>query len=97
MTPKRPFRDGGRTQGPNKRQKSTPSIRTSHTQAVKIDQSKPVSIEELRWSAVPLPDRFEDAEGFFGLEEIEGVEVIRVGTGGGGEAGREGGKVQYKV
>ncbi|KAF2837563.1 DEAD-domain-containing protein [Patellaria atrata CBS 101060] len=30
-----------------------------------------------RWKAVPLPDRMDDYEGFFGLEEIEDVEIIK--------------------
>ena len=38
---------------------------------------KVVSIEELAWKEVSLPDRLEDAEGFFGLEEIEDVEVLK--------------------
>jgi len=38
---------------------------------------KVVSIEQLAWKEVSLPDRLEDAEGFFGLEEIEDVEVVR--------------------
>lgn len=36
-----------------------------------------VPIEKLAWREVPLPDRLEDAEGFFGLEEIEDVEIVR--------------------
>ena len=47
-----------------------------------------VSLEQLRWKSVALPERLEDAEGFFGLEEIDDVEVIRDG---------EYGKVQYRV
>ncbi len=35
------------------------------------------SLEILPWTQVPIPDRFEDAEGFFGLEEIEDVEIVR--------------------
>lgn len=35
------------------------------------------SLETLPWTQVPIPDRFEDAEGFFGLEEIEDVEIVR--------------------
>jgi len=31
----------------------------------------------LTWQQVALPDRLEDAEGFYGLEEIEDVEVVR--------------------
>jgi ATP-dependent RNA helicase DDX24/MAK5 len=37
----------------------------------------PVSLDQLAWSEVPMPDRLDDVEGFFGLEEIEGVEVIK--------------------
>ena len=33
--------------------------------------------DHLRWKEVALPDRLEDAEGFFGLEEIENVQVVR--------------------
>lgn len=96
MASKRPLRDQARVQGPSKRQKPNPSTKISRPKTTNVDHSKAVSIDELKWSAVTLPDRFEDAEGFFGLEEIEGVEVLRVGGEGGGE-GREGGKVQYKV
>ena len=33
--------------------------------------------DQLAWKEVTLPDRFDDAEGFFGLEEIDNVEVVR--------------------
>ncbi|KIX92640.1 uncharacterized protein Z520_11669 [Fonsecaea multimorphosa CBS 102226] len=33
--------------------------------------------DSLKWKTVPLPKRLEDAEGFFGLEEIEDVDVVR--------------------
>lgn len=47
-----------------------------------------VTLDEINWKEVPMPDRLEDAEGFFGLEEIEGVDVIRAnGTG----------EIQFKV
>ncbi|KAJ5273757.1 ATP-dependent RNA helicase mak5 [Penicillium angulare] len=36
-----------------------------------------VSIDELNWKEVAMPDRMADAEGFFGLEEIDDVEVVR--------------------
>lgn len=45
-------------------------------------------IDDLNWKEVSLPDRMEDAEGFFGLEEIDGVDVIKIE----GSAG-----VQFKV
>lgn len=94
MAPKRPFKDQSHPTNSSKRLKPTPS--TKRHKSTNLDQSKPVSIEELRWNTVTLPDRLEDAEGFFGLEEIEGVEVLRAGGGGDGE-GTEGGKVQYRV
>ncbi|KAJ5090068.1 ATP-dependent RNA helicase mak5 [Penicillium argentinense] len=34
-------------------------------------------IDDLNWKEVALPDRMEDAGGFFGLEEIDGVDVIK--------------------
>lgn len=39
--------------------------------------SKATGIDALPWSQVKLPDRLDDAEGFFGLEEISDVEVVR--------------------
>lgn len=47
-----------------------------------------VGIDDLNWKEVALPDRMEDAEGFFGLEEIDGVDIVR--KSGVGE-------VQFKV
>ena len=45
-------------------------------------------IESLDWHDVSLPHRLEDYEGFFGLEEVDGVEVLR-------QEGSE--KVQFRV
>lgn len=39
-----------------------------------------VAVDALPWNEAQLPDMFDDAEGFFGLEEVEGVEVIRDGN-----------------
>ncbi|OCL13826.1 DEAD-domain-containing protein [Glonium stellatum] len=36
-----------------------------------------VRLDELQWNDVPMPDRLDDFEGFFGLEEIEDVDVVR--------------------
>ena len=33
--------------------------------------------DSLPWNDVPLPDRLDDAEGFFGLEEVDDVEVVK--------------------
>lgn len=42
-------------------------------------EKRAVALDALPWNEVEMPDMFEDAEGFFGLEEVEGVEVIREG------------------
>lgn len=47
-----------------------------------------VSESDLPWREVALPDRLEDAEGFFGLEEIEDVDIVR-------EEGKPG--IQFRV
>ena len=48
----------------------------------------PLSLDALARRDVDLPDRLDDAEGFFGLEEIDDVDVIRdLGCG----------RVEYKV
>ncbi|KAL8789740.1 MAG: hypothetical protein Q9213_000991 [Squamulea squamosa] len=39
--------------------------------------SSPVGVNALPWSAVPVADNLDDAEGFFGLEEISDVEIVR--------------------
>ncbi|CAG8219464.1 unnamed protein product [Penicillium salamii] len=52
------------------------------TKAVKADGSddeRSVGVEDLNWKTVAMPDRMEDAEGFFGLEEIDGVDIIKTG------------------
>ena len=43
-------------------------------------------VESLPWHEVPFPTNFQDAEGFFGLEELSDVEIVR------GD-----GKIEYKV
>lgn len=50
--------------------------------------SKAVEIDALPWGQAKLPDRLDDAEGFFGLEEISDVEVVRDPTSG---------RVEYRV
>ena len=50
-------------------------------------EGKAVGLDKLPWSQVGV-DRLEDAEGFFGLEELSDVDVVRDPTLG---------KVEYKV
>jgi ATP-dependent RNA helicase DDX24/MAK5 len=40
-------------------------------------EPRPVSLDELSWHEVDIPDQLDDYEGFFGLEEVENIEVIR--------------------
>lgn len=47
-----------------------------------------VALDDLKWQAVDFPERFDNAEGFFGLEEISDVDVLR---------DFKLGKVEYKV
>ena len=50
-------------------------LRNGHAKVVL--RAQPVRGDALKWKEVDLPDRLEDAEGFFGLEEIEDVEVVK--------------------
>ncbi|KAI2621331.1 DEAD/DEAH box helicase [Xylaria nigripes] len=57
---------------PAKRTKTLSAPRKSKTR-----NKRSVGINSLLWSKAKLPDMFNDAEGFYGLEEVDGVEVIR--------------------
>ena len=39
--------------------------------------SKIVTLDSLAWKEVPLPERLEDAEGFYGLEEVDDVDIVK--------------------
>lgn len=41
-----------------------------------------VRLDELGWKTVSMPDRLEDTEGFYGLEEIEDVMIVKDPTTG---------------
>lgn len=41
---------------------------------------KVLDANSLPWKTVDIPEMFDDAEGFFGLEEVTGVEVVRNGN-----------------
>lgn len=88
MVIKPPFSDN-KMNGAKKRKQSTESnvvsakkrSKTSSTSQKAKKQkrtvTRPVRVDSLKWSKAELPEMFDDAEGFFGLEEIEGVEVVR--------------------
>lgn len=40
---------------------------------------KPVAVDSLPWNEVQMPEMFDDAEGFYGLEEVDDVEIIKQG------------------
>ena len=52
-----------------------------------VPKSGAVSLDKLPWNPVAV-DRLEDAEGFFGLEELSDVEIVKDSISG---------KVEYKV
>ena len=63
------------SQRSKKRQKI---IRT--TQSATTGLKKVVALDAMPWNEVEIPEMFEDAEGFFGLEEVDDIEVIRDGN-----------------
>ena len=74
--------------GIQKSRKRQRAITCDNNEAQSITKTTAITLDALPWTEVPLPDRFEDAEGFFGLEEIENVEVIRDSSLG---------KLEYRV
>lgn len=36
-----------------------------------------VGVDDLDWKEVAMPDRLESYEGFYGLEEIDGVDIVK--------------------
>ena len=69
-----------------KRARPVPNTSQRSKKRQKIDPAKngavkkrKVAADALPWNEIQMPDMFDDAEGFFGLEEVEGVEVIREG------------------
>lgn len=60
------------TSGP-KRQKLAGS------NAAPSKKKRAVNIDSLQWKPVEIPEMFDDAEGFYNLEVIEGVDVVRNG------------------
>ncbi|KAK5653347.1 hypothetical protein OQA88_9039 [Cercophora sp. LCS_1] len=64
--------------GQSKRQKTQPGKQSAKKAAGALAK-KPVSIDALRWKTVDVPEMFDDAEGFYGLEVVEGVEIVKNG------------------
>ena len=53
----------------------------------KKSRSSKLLLNDLAWKEVTMPDRLDDVEGFYGLEEVEGVDI----------ATTDGGKLEFKV
>ena len=78
-----------------KRHRDLASFKAKKRQRINLENDDPqerrtdgaVALDKLPWNQVAV-DRLEDAEGFFGLEEISDVDVVRESTLG---------KVEYKV
>ncbi|KAH0553071.1 hypothetical protein GP486_006738 [Trichoglossum hirsutum] len=75
MAPLHQKRQLHRPETSRKRSRVEPKNNGSRIDAVKV------SLGDLDWKKVPMPDRLDDVEGFFGLEEVEGVEVARTSDG----------------
>jgi ATP-dependent RNA helicase DDX24/MAK5 len=67
-----------KNQAAHKRRKIEPTSKKSKKpiKAV-IPVKQPVRLDELGWQSVDIPEQLDDYEGFFGLEEVEGVEVVK--------------------
>ena len=74
-----------KSQSSRKRQRGDPAERLSE----QLDAAKTItSLDALPWAPVSLPVGFADAEGFYGLEEISDVEVVKDSKAG---------KLEYRV
>lgn len=60
-----------------KRQKLDEVTDTQQGRATRKQQGKQLKADSLAWKTISMPDRMDDYEGFFGLEEIDDVEVTR--------------------
>ena len=54
-----------------------PKRRKMHSGDAK--EKRPVSVDALAWKTVDVPEMFDDAEGFYGLEVVEGVDIVKDG------------------
>lgn len=58
---------------------SKASKRQKIQKASKNTPKRQVAVDSLPWNEVQMPEMFDDAEGFYGLEEVDDVEVLREG------------------
>jgi ATP-dependent RNA helicase DDX24/MAK5 len=77
-----------KNQAAHKRRKIEPSKKSQKPAKVVAPVKKTVRLDELGWQSVDIPEQLDDYEGFFGLEEVEGVEVVK---------DEKSGRVEYKA
>ncbi|KAL8800548.1 MAG: hypothetical protein Q9182_005103 [Xanthomendoza sp. 2 TL-2023] len=65
-----------RLANPSLESKKRKRVGESHSRK-RPEVSEAVGVDALPWNQVSLPDRLDDAEGFFGLEEISDVEIVK--------------------
>ncbi|OBA24407.1 P-loop containing nucleoside triphosphate hydrolase protein [Metschnikowia bicuspidata var. bicuspidata NRRL YB-4993] len=56
-----------------KKQEKTPTLKQRYA-----SQNKIITADQVKWKSVDIPDNLGDYSGFFGLEELEGVDVRMV-------------------
>ncbi|KAF3925459.1 hypothetical protein ABW21_db0207049 [Orbilia brochopaga] len=76
MAEKRSHTDASKARKRRKIGPSGPNKSAHKTAARNAKRWKTVSADSLRWREVEMPDRLDDVEGFFGLEEIDDVQVV---------------------
>lgn len=78
-----------RNQAAHKRRKIETAPKKSKKAPKAVEPVKrAVRLEDLPWNPLGIPDHMEDYEGFLGLEEVEGVEVVKDDKSG---------RVEYKA
>lgn len=63
--------------GPSGQQKARKRQKLSQPAKAQTYSGPAIRGDALKWKTVAIPNRLEDAEGFYGLEEIEDVDVVR--------------------
>lgn len=74
---------GREGRGPAQEAKKKAKVQ-AQSDAADSDPASPkvFGVDDLNWKSVQLPDRMDDLGGFFGLEEIDGVDIVRKETPG---------------
>lgn len=71
--------EGKKRSGPSSKDQQRSKKRQKIETTKNSKPKRAVAVDALPWNEVTMPDMFNDAEGFFGLEEVEGVEIVKDG------------------